>query len=161
VRGADAVAVADGGQPLHVAAQEAGECLRLGLAQLGELRCHVGDGTVVLTELVTAGSTAHAGGIALGSECPGENRSAVLGCGGLDLGAVPLLPVRHPGAGEVGHRLLPRRGGQEAQSAHSEVVVGLVEGLAAGLGEGEPARGAASSTRATAAGCARLHRSLL
>ena len=52
--GADAVAVGDGGQPLHVAAEHPADRLGLGLAQLGELVGHVRDRAVLLAELLAA-----------------------------------------------------------------------------------------------------------
>ena len=42
----------DGGQPLDVPAEQPGEDLGLGLAQLGELGGDVGDRAVVLAQLV-------------------------------------------------------------------------------------------------------------
>ena len=53
---ADTVAVGDGGQPLDVGAEQPGERLGLGLAQLGELLGHVGDRAVVLAQLLTEGA---------------------------------------------------------------------------------------------------------
>ena len=50
--GAYAVAVGDGGQPLHVATEQSGEHLGLGLAELGELGRDVGHRAVVLAELL-------------------------------------------------------------------------------------------------------------
>ena len=52
--GADAVAVGDGGQPLHVAAEDLADRLGLGLAQLGELVGDVGDRAVLLAQLLGA-----------------------------------------------------------------------------------------------------------
>ena len=53
MRGADAIAVRDRGQPLHRRAEQPAECLGLRLAQLRELGGHVGDRAVVLAELLS------------------------------------------------------------------------------------------------------------
>ena len=55
MRGAYPVAVGDGREALHGGAEQAAECLRLGLAELRELRGHVRDRAVVLAELLAAG----------------------------------------------------------------------------------------------------------
>ncbi len=60
--GADAVAVGDGGEPLHVAAEHPADRLGLGLAQLGELVGDVGDRAVLLAQLL-----AHHGELAHGA----------------------------------------------------------------------------------------------
>ena len=52
VGGADAVAVGDGGQSLDMRAEQAGEDLGLGLAQLRELLGDVRDRAVVLAQLL-------------------------------------------------------------------------------------------------------------
>jgi hypothetical protein len=53
MRGAYAITVSDGGESLDVLAEQPGEDLGLGLAQLGKLLCHVRDRAVVLAQLRT------------------------------------------------------------------------------------------------------------
>ena len=53
MRGAYRVTAGDGGQPLHMDAEQVGEGGGLGFTQLGELRGHVRDGAVMLAQLRT------------------------------------------------------------------------------------------------------------
>lgn len=57
VRGAHAVTVGDGGDPLHPGAEEPGEQARLGLAELGVPGRHMGDRAMVLAQLVAPGAS--------------------------------------------------------------------------------------------------------
>ena len=63
VGGAGAVAVDDRGQPLHVGAQDLGERLALGLAQLRELLGDVRHRAVVLADLHAVDRPAHRRGV--------------------------------------------------------------------------------------------------
>ena len=75
VRGADPVAVSDRGQPLHGRAEQAPECLGLGLAQLRVLGGNMRHRTVMLAELLAAasrGCPASRGGVAVGGQRRGE-----------------------------------------------------------------------------------------
>lgn len=49
--GAHRVTVGDGGQPLHVRAEQLGKCLPFRVAQFRELRGHVRDGAMMLADL--------------------------------------------------------------------------------------------------------------
>ena len=60
MRGTDSVAVRDGRQALHGSAEQTGECLRLGLAQLRVLGGDMRHRAVVLTELVSSARAAGA-----------------------------------------------------------------------------------------------------
>ena len=79
VCGADPVAVGDGGQPLHVGADQPADHRGLGLAQLRELRRHVRHRAVVLAELPAAGDRRGRGSVALGGERDGEGLGPVDG----------------------------------------------------------------------------------
>ena len=68
MRGADAVAVGDGGEPLNVGVEQLGECRRLGVAQLRELLRDRLHGAVVLAQLGAGGDGMDRRGVALGGE---------------------------------------------------------------------------------------------
>ena len=81
VCGARGVAARDGGQALHVRAEQLGERRGLGLAQLRELGRHVGDRAVVLAELhapVARCRLADLRGVPAGGQHPGERVDPVL-----------------------------------------------------------------------------------
>src|ERR1700722_19759955 len=82
VRGADPIAVREGGQPLHGGTEEPGERLRLRLAQLGELSGHVRHRAVMLAQLLAPpGARARVGtGAGAGNAARG-GRVAVRGQG--------------------------------------------------------------------------------
>ena len=65
-----AVAVGDGGQPLHVRAQQPAEHLGLGLAQLREVGGDVRDRAVVLADLHARAGLVRRGGVSVGSQAP-------------------------------------------------------------------------------------------
>ena len=151
--GAHPVAVGDGGQPLHVAAEHAADGLGLGLAQLGELVGDVRDGAVLLAQLLAHGHVARAGGVPLVGEDPGQHLGRARAAGS----AAATTPKRCSmnATRRVGE--LPDGGVaaglvEEAQRLHGEVVVLLVEALAAGLGEREHLGRAAAAARGR--GCA-------
>ena len=131
---ADAVAVGDGGQPLDVRPEQPGEDLGLGLAQLRELLGDVGDRAVVLAQLLAGPVGAVAprrrsrrltGPGPAPRPCPPGRRAAST------IAPVALLQLADPAPGERGDRLVPAALGEEAQRAGGQVVVGLVEGVAA------------------------------
>ena len=168
VGGADVLTMGKRREPLDMPAEQPGEGLGLGLAQLGERRGDVLHRAVVLAELARrraalarprrrsrrrSGPSARACGRLLGAAAATRPRarasSAATGPG-----------ESHDG---VGHR--PRL--EEAQRVGGEVVVGLREGVPAGVGQredlGRPAaaapapgrRGAARGPRRPSAGARR------
>ena len=127
--GADPVAVGDGGQPLHVAAEHAADGLGLGLAQLGELVGDVRDRAVLLAQLL-----AHRARRATPAAYPSSVRTRASTSAGLELRVRPSLttPKRSSMNATRRGREFPDRGVaaglvEEAQRLHGEVVVLLVE----------------------------------
>ncbi len=118
--------------------EEPAEDLRLGGAQLRELRGDVRNRAMVLAQLVTHGRAVDRRGVTVGSEGGGEGlRPLGRGVGSLDGRPVALLELSCTPARELGHRVGPACFGEEAQGAHREVVVRLGESVAAGVGESE------------------------
>ena len=159
VGGADTVAVGDGGQSLDVAAEQPGEHLGLGLAQLRELGRDVRDRAVVLAELVADGRAAHRGSVAVLAQRLGQRLGAVVGRRRPRQRRGSAPRARRPGGGRTRRR--PRRppvSREEAQRAGGEVVVRLVEGVAAGVGEHEDLGRAAAPAGAVDARLAGLER---
>ena len=131
VGGADTVAVGDGGESLDVPAEQSGEDLGLGLAQLRELGRDVRDRAVVLAQLVADRRGRDRRGVAVVAQRLGQHLGAIarapalgseLAVAGLELGGAA--------AGELGDRVVAGRLAQEAQRAGGEVVVGLDERVA-------------------------------
>ncbi len=97
------------------------------------------------------GELAHGRDVALGGEHLGQR------LGGRQLGLVgdhvgePLLDERHPSVGEGPDRLVAAGLGQEPQCLDGEVVVGLVEAVATGVGDREHL-GRTATTASGAAG---------
>ena len=157
VGGAHGVAARDGGQALHVRAEQLGEGAGLGLAQLRELRGHMGDRAVVLAQLhapvPAAADLADLRGVA-----PGGQHVRQGGDPGLRLPRPDDL--RRGGAeqvvdalgGETVDGLLARVRGEEAQRGDGEVVVAVPEPGPAGVGEQVVPGRAAPAARA-APGC--------
>ncbi len=160
VGGADAVAVGDGGEPLDVASEQAGEDLGLGLAQLRELGGDVGDRAVVLAQLVADRRAAHRGGVAVLAQRLGEHLGASSGSAASSTVAVAVLELGGAAAGELGDGFGAARLAQEAQRAGGQVVVGLDERVAAGVGEHEDLGRAAAAAGAVDARLARFEGAL-
>src|ERR1700733_4108356 len=115
VRGADPIAVRDGGQPLHGGTEEPGERLRLRLAQLGELSGHVRHRAVMLAQLLAppgararvgtgagAGRAARGGRVAVRGQRLGQGGNPAGGRGALHHRAIPPLQVGDLTAGGGG-----------------------------------------------------------
>ncbi len=148
VGGADTVAVGDGGQSLDVPAEQPREDLGLGLAQLGELLGHVRDRAVVLAELLAGTGLHGGGGIAVGGQRLGEHLRLLARGRQLQQRPVPHLHLGDPLPGELHDGLVATGLGDEAQSGRGQVVVGLVEGVPAGVGQHEDLGGAATAAGA-------------
>lgn len=121
-------------------AEQAGECLGLGLAQLGELLGDVSHRAVVLADLLAesaARSGADARDVAVGGEGFGEHGSAVGRGRRGDAAVVALLQLGDPAGRELLDCFRARRLGEEPQGGRGEVVVGLEEVVPAGVGDGE------------------------
>jgi hypothetical protein len=143
MRGARAVTVDDGRQPLHVSTQEVRECFPLGLAQLGKLLRDVRDGAVVLADLHAVDRSGHPGrrGGVAGHR---ERRCDAIGGRG-DVRAH--LAARRVDSGQDGVDAAPREGTdrivatdlpQLPHGSHGQVVVGVVEFPPARRGEPVP-----------------------
>ncbi|GAA3094724.1 hypothetical protein GCM10020001_008250 [Nonomuraea salmonea] len=138
MRGAHPVAVSDRGQALHRGAEQLRERLRLGLAQLRELRGRVSHRAVVLAELVAAGlGLGGRGGVPLRRQSLRQHLHALVR-GHRPHGRLqPLEQARHLLAGEVGHGFLSHAPGQESQRAPCQVVIGVLESTAPRIGDRE------------------------
>ena len=137
VRRADAIAVSDCGKSLDVAAQQAGEDLGLGLAQLRELLGDMGHRAVVLADLGAARGVLGRSREAVGGEGLGEHSGALLGLGGLDQRTVAVLEFAHAVAGEGDDCLISPGALQVAQGVGGKTVISLFEMIAAGIGDDE------------------------
>ena len=165
VGGARGVTACDGRQPLDVGAQQLRERLGLGLAQLRELRGHVGDRTVVLAKLRAdvlpktgcffsriqrtdlTGRRSVAFPAQRGREgLRADHRVARRG----DRRAVRPDQLLDAAFGEGAHGVFTGVLGEEADGGHGQVVVGVPEPGAAGLGQQEQLRRAAPPAGAAA-----------
>ena len=128
---------------------------RLGLAQLRELRRDVRHRAVVLAELPAAGDRRGRGSVALGRQGRGEDLGPVDRRTGCPLTAASTAWRTHFQAGELllGDRadgVRAARGRDVPQRGQREVVVGVRERRAAGVGEVEaPGRTATAPMRVT------------
>ena len=158
-RRADAVAVGDGRQPLDVRAEQLGEDLGLRLAELRELLGDMSDRAVVLAELLADRCAARRSSVPVRAQGLGQGFGALLGGGGLHGLAVRGRPARRSWRGRRRRPPRPRRTARcdPAQGVRGELVVGLVEGVAAAVGEREDLRGAAARARAVDPLLAGLH----
>jgi hypothetical protein len=135
--------VGDRSEPLHRRAKQPAKRLGFRLAQLRELGGDVRHRAVVLAELLPArradrGRRASRRGIPVRGQRLGERLHPL----GQRLmlryrGLVPVLQVRHLTAGELGHSLGSRRLSKKPQGARGQVVVGVLEGTPAGIGDNE------------------------
>ncbi len=153
VRGADPVAVGDGGQSLDVPPEQPGEHLGLCFAELGKLGCNVGDRAVMLAQLVADGCGTDRGSVPVLAQGLGKHLDLVLGAGRLDGGAVTVLELGRATPSELGNRVGTARLAQEPQRTHGQVVVRLGERVTTEVGEHEHLR---RSTTPTGAGHPRL-----
>ncbi len=156
VGGADPVAVGDGGQPLHMGAQQLGEDLGLRLAQLRELLGDVRDRAVVLAELLAGGGVARPRVVAaypsaLSASASASVRSSARRPRSASRYAAPCWPTRaraNAATASSPGRAAADRLGDPAQRVGGELVVRLVEGVPAALGQredlGRTAAGAAA-----------------
>jgi len=156
VRGADPVTVSDRGEALHGGAEQAAECLGLRLAKLRILGGHVGYRAVVLTELFSPaggsttsnGATACRGGVTVGGQCRRQRLDPLVRGGSFDGRLVSALQLSDLLPGELGDGARPGPLGQETQGARGQVVIGVLKGTAAGVGDrkqpGWPAAAAAA-----------------
>ena len=148
MRGAHAVAVGDGGEPLDVGAEQAREELGLDLAEHRELGGDVRDRAVVLQELVAGVDRPHRRRVAVDGEGLDERLDraslrvllAVLPEPALDL--VEALTGELPDGVRAGDR------GEPAEGGDREVVVGLAELGAARVRQDEDLRGPAPAAGA-------------
>ena len=141
---ADAIAACDGGQALHRRIEQTPERLGLCLTELRIFSSHVSNRAVMLTEFLAADRHSLArwpgggsGRVAIGGQCLGECPDLTGRRCRLYDWAVLAFEFGHLAAGELGHRLRPGAFGQEPQGAGGQVVVGVLEGAAAVVGDRE------------------------
>jgi hypothetical protein len=132
VGGARGATARDGGQALHVRAEQLGEGAGLGLAQLRELRGHVGDRAVVLAQLhapvPAAADRADLRGVAPGGQHVRQGDDARLRLArACDLRRGGAEEIRDALGGEAVERLLPSVRGEEPQRRDGEIVVAVPE----------------------------------
>jgi len=144
VGGADSVAVRDRRQALYRRAEQAAERLGLCLAELRVLGGDVRHRAVVLAELLAAGLSAARGGhrsgrrgVAVRGQRLGKRLDPACRWRGLDHRPVPALKLGDLAAGELGDRAWPGALGEESQRAGGQIVVGVLEGAPAGVGDRE------------------------
>ena len=151
VRGADAVAVGDGGQPLDVACRAAGEITSVSASHSwGNSWATWATGQWCWHSWPPVRDRRRGGSVALGGQRlgqrlgPGERLVA----GAVDRPPAALLERGDPAPGELGDRLLAAGLGDEAQRRGGQVVVRLRGRSApAGVGEREHLRRAAAAAR--------------
>lgn len=136
--------------------QQLREDLGLRLAQLRELLGDVRYGAVVLAELLADRCAARRGSVPVRAQGLGQGLRPLLGGGGLDRLAVRAGLLGDPRAGEGDDRLVPAEALLDpAQGVGGELVVGLVEGVPAAVGEGEDLRRLLPRVRAPYTRCSR------
>ena len=155
MRGAHAVAVGDGGEPLDVAAEQSGEQLGLDLAEDRERGCHVGDRAVVLQKLVAGVDGSDRRGVPVDVEGLDERLDGRLLRPCLAGGEEAFLDAGELVDGELADRVGADLLRQAAQRRDGERVVGLLELGAADVGQHEHLRGASAPARAVDAFLAR------
>lgn len=152
----DAITVSDGRQALHVSAEQARKHLGLGLTHLGELSRHVGDRAVVLAHLGASRGGADRGREALLGEGAGQHIGAIVGRSLLEQWANTIFQIGHAVLREVCDGLISTGLTQVAQGPRGQIVVGLAELVAAGVGECEDLGRSATTTLSEDALIARL-----
>jgi hypothetical protein len=139
--GADAIAVRDRGKALHRRAEQASERLGLGLAELRVLGGDVRHRAVVLAELLSGGQPspgACRSRIAVHRKRLGEHPDPIGQRRGRHNRLVPSLELGDLTAGKLGDGFRAGSFGQEAERAGCQVVIGVLEGAAAGILAGLP-----------------------
>ena len=140
MRGAHPVAVRDGGQALHVGADQTGDHRGLGLAQLGELGGHVRHRAVVLAQLPAGRDRGRVGSVTLGGSASASASARANGSSPASSSRSGSAPrARRLGGGELATGLGPPMLGDPAQRRGGDAVVLR-----------EAARAAAVSTNALA-----------
>lgn len=127
----------DGGKSLNVAADQSGEHFGLGFAQLREFFGHVGDRAVVLAHLRAAGGGARRSGIAVESKRVGENLGTFFGRGGLDQRPITVFEFHHAVPREGLDRGVSPGALEVVQRSRRQGVIGLIEMVAARVGDRE------------------------
>src|SRR6476660_7484488 len=124
MRGADTVAVRDGGEALHMDTKETGERSCLHLADLGKARGHMRNRAVMLAELLTNGRRQRRRYIAVLGQCACESLSRCgVRCRVCDPLLVALLAIGHSRLCKERHSLGAGRGREELESLDGQVVV--------------------------------------
>ena len=156
----------DRGEALHRRAKQAAERLGFGLAQLWVLGRDMRDWAVVLAKLLTGGRarpgpSARGCCVAVHRERLGQRLDSIGQRRGRDNGPVPALKVGDLAAGELGDGLGPGSLGQETQGAGGQVVIGVLKGTAASVGDREHPRRPATTAVAVDPGDPGLDHSVL
>lgn len=143
---AHAIAVGNGGKSLDVAAEQAGECLGLGFAQLWELLGHVGNRAMVLANLRAVRRAPGRCCESVGGESVGKCLGTVLRSCCFDQRADAFFELVDSVTGEGMDSFLSPVCLEVAQRGEGQVVISLVEVVAAGIGDDEDlGRSAASA----------------
>ena len=131
-----------------MASQQSGEELCLSLTQLRELRRHVRDRTVMLADLVAVWGGADRGSVPVGGQRPCQCVRPLRGGCRRDPSGHPVLDLGPSAARKVEHRVVAAGLGEEAQRAHGQVVVALLECVPTRIGHPEVAGGSAAAASA-------------
>ena len=149
MRRTDAVAVRDRREALHVNVEQAPERLRLGDTQLRELRGDVGDGAMVLTQLLAHTERRDRRSVAVGAQRRGERLGAVVRGQAVNDGTVAPFDLGGASLRERCDSFFADRCGEVAQRGSGDVVVGVAELLVSSLGQREQLRGSTTTSRTT------------
>jgi hypothetical protein len=152
------------GEALDRRAKQAAERLGFGLAQLRVLGRDMRDRAVMLAKLLTGGrprSRARGCCVAVYGERLSQRPHPIGQRRGRDNRPVPALKLADLTAGELGDGLGSGSLGQEAQGAGGQVVIGVLEGTAASIGDREQPRRPAATAVAVDPGDSGLDHSVL
>ena len=158
-RGADVLAMGEGGQALDVNSEHARERFGLGVTELRERFCDVLNGAVPLAQLYAGQGRALSdrsggGGETVGGQrhrqCLGA-RGEVLACFG-ELRGIPLFKLGVAFVGEVTHGVDAGTLCQKAQRRGGDVVVVAAHGIVTGFGQDVCAGGPTSAAAARTSG---------
>jgi len=144
---AHTITMGNGGKSLDVAAKEAGKHFGFGFAQLREFLGHMGDRAVVLAHLRAAGCGAGGSSIAIFGQRFGEHAGAVFGGRRFDQGADAVFEFDDTVTGKSQDRGVSPGALQVSQGIGSQIVISLVEMVAASIRDNEDLGWSATSTR--------------
>lgn len=142
-----AVAVRDRGEPLDVRTEEPDEHLRLGLAQLREICCHVRDRAVVLADLNSGAGLLRRRGVAVGRERRSQSSRTAVSWHLCQRRRVANFETVQALPCERAHGRVATGVSQIAEGLDCDVVICVGKQGMAIVGQGEKLRGAATAAQ--------------